>query len=654
LGNLNLENVLTDKATESINNYIDALKEKAIQQAMIEKKAEIQRKIIDAEMADLQSYMNVYEKVVSKVSTSSDREAAETRAYQERYRLIKSLKEEEAAIDKLIDKYLEKNDAAAQNAVKAFQDNAKGVIIDLTDGFENKQAEIIAKTLANTRRLNNELAKIRINSIEDEEKREMALLEFKFQKRQEEIEATVASEKVKNSLLRAEELDYLRKKHEMTLDYAEKRDKEEFDLSLKNLQNHQKRELLQESMRHANGETSAEEYEANMTAIKTRHLEERKVLYSDYGKDTTEIEQQITNAVIANNQARTQSDQAAFDQAYNLERARLEMKLQVFEEGSDAWLIANQELLDLEAEQMRQHLERLGLAREDIDKYFANAKKARNREIREEDFEIGVRIAEESAAKMFQLHEISLNKRTEKEENARNADLKDLENKLKLGLLSEEEYMEKKDQINAQYDQKERSRKREAWQAQKAADMATAIIQGILAVIKATPNVPLMAFAKVATAVNLASIASTPTPQFEQGTVLRGPSHAGGGIDIYGKDGTFYGNAEGDEIILNKKVYRSPVGRKMASDLNQAFGGIRFDGFSSTAPPQFSLGGVTQSQNSQPDATKQLIASNQMLVNTILKLHGKLDMPIEAFFTYDTWKNAQEDVRDLEGVGRLD
>jgi hypothetical protein len=86
----------------------------------------------------------------------------------------------------------------------------------------------------------------------------------------------VASEKVKNSLLRAEELDYLRKKHEMTLDYAEKRDKEEFDLSLKNLQNHQRRELLQESMRHANGETSAEEYEANMTAIKDQAFRRKK------------------------------------------------------------------------------------------------------------------------------------------------------------------------------------------------------------------------------------------------------------------------------------------------------------------------------------------------------------------------------------------
>jgi TP901 family phage tail tape measure protein len=638
---LTLEKVNTEKAKTATDDYINSLLKKARVQAAESRLVEIEKQKIDLLAESLFESASMWDKLVEYWSggfVSGESDYVED-ILQKRQDEIDILDKKKDLLIEIIDK------GEKERKLQTDEDSEDGTgTTKLTE--EEKQ-----KLIQNTRKINDQLARLHIESIREEERRELALLEFKYQKRREEIESTVASEKVKNSLLRAEELDYLRKKHEMTLDYAEKRDKEEFDLSLKNLQNHQRRELLQESMRHANGETSAEEYEANMTAIKTRHLEERKVLYSDYGKDTTEIEQQITDAVIANNQARMQSDQAAFDQAYNLERARLEMKLQVFEEGSDAWLKANQELLDLEAEQMRQHLERLGLAREDIDKYFANAKKARNREIREDDFEIGVRIAEESAAKMFQLHEISLNKRTEKEENARNADLKDLENKLKLGLLSEEEYMEKKDQINAQYDQKERSRKREAWQAQKAADMATAIIQGILAVIKATPNVPLMAFAKVATAVNLASIASTPTPQFEQGTVLRGPSHAGGGIDIYGKNGTFYGNAEGDEIILNKKVYRSPVGRKMASDLNQAFGGIRFDGFSSTAPPQFSLGGVTQ--NSSNSMATDLKSFEKNVIKYLAAIHSELGKPSEAFFTFDTWKNAQDDVKELEDGGRL-
>jgi hypothetical protein len=52
-----------------------------------------------------------------------------------------------------------------------------------------------------------------------------------------------------------------------------------------------------------------------------------------------------------------------------------------------------------------------------------------------------------------------------------------------------------------------------------------------------------------------------------KGMVLRGPSHAQGGIPV---------EAEGDEIIMTKGVYRDPVGRYLASELNYAFGGIRF------------------------------------------------------------------------------
>jgi hypothetical protein len=53
----------------------------------------------------------------------------------------------------------------------------------------------------------------------------------------------------------------------------------------------------------------------------------------------------------------------------------------------------------------------------------------------------------------------------------------------------------------------------------------------------------------------------------ERGRVLRGPSHALGGIPV---------EAEGDEIIMTKGVYRNPQLRQMASDINVAAGGISF------------------------------------------------------------------------------
>ncbi|MEJ0030659.1 MAG: hypothetical protein WDO15_09955 [Bacteroidota bacterium] len=55
--------------------------------------------------------------------------------------------------------------------------------------------------------------------------------------------------------------------------------------------------------------------------------------------------------------------------------------------------------------------------------------------------------------------------------------------------------------------------------------------------------------------------------QFAKGDVIKGPSHASGGVDV---------NVEGDEIILTKGVFRNPRLRSIASAINVAAGGKRF------------------------------------------------------------------------------
>lgn len=77
-----------------------------------------------------------------------------------------------------------------------------------------------------------------------------------------------------------------------------------------------------------------------------------------------------------------------------------------------------------------------------------------------------------------------------------------------------------------------------------------------------------IAFASAAVLQGLANVAAINGIQFaEGGVVLKGPSHAKGGIPI---------EAEGDEIILTKGVYRNPKLRQMASAINVAGGGIKF------------------------------------------------------------------------------
>jgi hypothetical protein len=64
--------------------------------------------------------------------------------------------------------------------------------------------------------------------------------------------------------------------------------------------------------------------------------------------------------------------------------------------------------------------------------------------------------------------------------------------------------------------------RRNAAEKEKELNIAQAIIQGTLAVIKASPNVPLMVAAGF-TAAGLAKIIATPIPEFEDGGLFGGP-----------------------------------------------------------------------------------------------------------------------------------
>ncbi|WP_324671044.1 hypothetical protein [Hymenobacter sp. GOD-10R] len=69
------------------------------------------------------------------------------------------------------------------------------------------------------------------------------------------------------------------------------------------------------------------------------------------------------------------------------------------------------------------------------------------------------------------------------------------------------------------------------------------------------------------------ALAAPPPKQFAQGTVLGGASHEQGGVQLYSRSGYHYGEAEKDEIILAKGVWRNPSLRPVASMLNVLGGG---------------------------------------------------------------------------------
>jgi hypothetical protein len=173
--------------------------------------------------------------------------------------------------------------------------------------------------------------------------------------------------------------------------------------------------------------------------------------------------------------------------------------------------------------------------------------------------------------------------RLDKDKKAREAKL---DAEYKAGTISKEQYEAAKSSIEADYDAKTRAIKKEAAEKEKDLNIAQAIIQTALSVVKASPNVPLMIAAGLTGAASVAKIIATPIPEFEQGGIVGGPKptwrekarrfatgerinaragvadvgqrHSGGGIRMVdGATGAHLGEWEKGEpyLILSRDTY---------------------------------------------------------------------------------------------------
>lgn len=109
--------------------------------------------------------------------------------------------------------------------------------------------------------------------------------------------------------------------------------------------------------------------------------------------------------------------------------------------------------------------------------------------------------------------------RIEKDKKAR---LAKLDAEYKAGTISKENYEAGKAAIETNYDEKTRAIKKEAAEKEKQYNIAEAIIQTALSVVKASPNYALMAAAAITGAASIAKIVATPIPEFEDGGVFGG------------------------------------------------------------------------------------------------------------------------------------
>ncbi|MCI1187878.1 hypothetical protein MON38_10640 [Hymenobacter sp. DH14] len=126
--------------------------------------------------------------------------------------------------------------------------------------------------------------------------------------------------------------------------------------------------------------------------------------------------------------------------------------------------------------------------------------------------------------------------------------------------------------------------------AAQAETVANAIAKGgVYGIIEAAAEVALITAAFEGAK---AIISKPSSKQFAEGTVLGGPSHANGGIQLFSPSGHHYGEAEGGEIIMTKGVWNNPLLRPLASTLNVLGGGAPL-----MPRVHMAVGGVTATQS---------------------------------------------------------
>lgn len=137
------------------------------------------------------------------------------------------------------------------------------------------------------------------------------------------------------------------------------------------------------------------------------------------------------------------------------------------------------------------------------------------------------------------------------------------------------------------------------------------------AMAKIDPIVAAPLAAAAAITSGLINVAKINDIKFAEGGILQGLSHEQGGVKLYSKSGSYYGEAEGGEVILTKNVSKSPELLSAASKINVAAGGKALYAASGAVIPQSSI-----VNNIQP--VTKIITQPVLVVQDVTEIQNKL------------------------------
>ena len=177
--------------------------------------------------------------------------------------------------------------------------------------------------------------------------------------------------------------------------------------------------------------------------------------------------------------------------------------------------------------------------------------------------------AKQDAKDKIALAKDEATKKIDEAEREKREKLKKVEQEKQTRIQNQKELNRAIEQENARAKQKEVEAKRQAWKAQQKADIASALITGALATIKALAsgfwpvNLVFAALSAVMTGIQVAKIKSQPEPTFAHGGFIpNGPRHASvygrGGIGLVDNEtGRNVGEMEGGEAIISREQTRA-------------------------------------------------------------------------------------------------
>ena len=205
-----------------------------------------------------------------------------------------------------------------------------------------------------------------------------------------------------------------------------------------------------------------------------------------------------------------------------------------------------------------------------------------------------IQIAQQTAERIAEIKQDAVERQLQRELTAieRNAEGQNaiLENRLRNGLITEGQYNDEKQRLNQETARLELEANKKSFDKNKEMSIQLALINGALALIAVMANskdptgiYTAIQLGATATATGLQIQQIRATEYAELGGKINGKSHAQGGVLV---------EAEGDEMIINKKAGRSnqimsAVGTpsQIASAINSTYGGVSWETTSLTNKP---------------------------------------------------------------------